>query len=418
MTRPALGAAEWEAANGDFLAASLAWLRLLLQRRRDPAEQPPSPPPSRTAAENGPPLRTRRARITPTRLPVRASISDDEIANAAARVAHTEQCTPPPALVELAARLGLSRFERDILLLCAALDLDPSVADLCARAHGNDHMRYPTFGLALEMLPDPAWDAVAPRGGLRYWKLVEITQRSGEGLISAALRADERIVNYVKGLNDLDDRLSPVVTSLDSSAAAQLPDSQQVLAQRIEREWTLGPTGTPTVQLAGLDPAGKRLVAAHAARRCGLLAYRLPADLIPTQPTDLDNLARLWERESALLPVALYIDAEDIDDENAAARTPISRFLTRIGGQCALAVRESWSDVGRGSVVLDVEAPSATERAEAWQPRWPRAPDMGAIDALSAQFALQICDIAEIALDVRRFRRRVARMPGADPPPP
>ncbi|KGI67124.1 ATP-binding protein [Mycolicibacterium rufum] len=398
MTRPALGAAEWEAANGDFLAASLAWLRLLLQRRRDPAEQPPSPSAIPHRGGRMGRLFGRDEHESPQlALPVRASISDDEIANAAARVAHTEQCTPPPALVELAARLGLSRFERDILLLCAALDLDPSVADLCARAHGNDHMRYPTFGLALEMLPDPAWDAVAPRGGLRYWKLVEITQRSGEGLISAALRADERIVNYVKGLNDLDDRLSPVVTSLDSSAAAQLPDSQQVLAQRIEREWTLGPTGTPTVQLAGLDPAGKRLVAAHAARRCGLLAYRLPADLIPTQPTDLDNLARLWERESALLPVALYIDAEDIDDENAAARTPISRFLTRIGGQCALAVRESWSDVGRGSVVLDVEAPSATERAEAWQASLAEGTDMGAIDALSAQFALQICDIAEIA---------------------
>src|SRR5438445_2420933 len=118
------------------------------------------------------------------------------------------------------------------------------------------------------------------------------------------------------------------------------------------RAWSLPANGTPTVQLAGVDQAGKRLIATHAARQCGRLAYRLPADLLPAQPTELDNLARLWQRETALLPLTLYIDAEDIDDENNVARRTVGRLLARIGGATALAVRESWSDVGRQSVVL------------------------------------------------------------------
>ncbi len=395
MTHPVRDRAQWETGNGEFLAASLAWLRLLLQQRDDGApDQGPVPtvkPRHRRLCRDVPAAQHSSAE------PPRTTVTDEMIAKAAARVHDTEEITPPPALVELAARLGLSRFERDVLLMCAALELDPSVAHLCARAHGNSQMRYPTFGLALEILPDPAWDAVAPQGGLRFWNLVEVTQRSGEGLISAALRADERIVNYVKGLNYLDDRLSPLVTNLDCAGAEQLPPSQRLVAERVARQWSLGANGAPTVQLAGVDQAGKRLMAAYAARHGGRLAYRLPADLLPSQPAELDNLARLWQRESALLPLALYIDAEDVDDEQNLACRAVGRFLARIDGATALAVRESWSDVGRPSVVLDVEPPTPAERADAWRDALPADTDNATIDALSAQFALQICDISEIA---------------------
>ena len=398
MTRTADDRTQWETGNGEFLAASLAWLRLLLQRHDAVAGEAP-PGPSK-------PQRSGLFRLggrgngeieRPPAAPARHLISAQEIADAAERVRDAEQLTPRPALAELASRLGLSRFERDVLLLCAALELDPSVAYLCARAHGNSQLRYPTFGLGLEILADPAWDAVSPQGGLRFWKLVEVTPRSGEGLLSAALRADERVVHYIKGLNYLDDRLAPLMTCLDSPGAQELPPSQRLVAERVGREWSLAETGTPTVQLAGADQEGKRLVATYAARQCGMLAYLLPADLLPSQPTDLDNLARLWQRESALLPLALYIDAEEVDDEHNAARRAIGRLLARIGGATALAVRESWSDVGRQSVVVDVEPPTPTERADAWRAGLPTGADEAASDALSAQFALEIGDISEIA---------------------
>lgn len=398
MTASALNRTEWERSNADFLAASLAWLRLLLQRHIISGERPA--PPSKLHRRRGLARCFGRdgheQHSQPAPAPT-AKVSDAQIANAAAAVEDTGRITPPPALVELALRLGLSRFEQDVLLLCAALELDPSVAYLCAQVHRSDHMRYPTFGLALQMLPGPAWDAVSPQGGLRYWKLTEITQRPGEGLISAALRADERIVSYIKGLNYLDDRLAPLLTRLDSPPAEDLPLSQRLVANRLERVWTLSPSGAPTVQLAGADPLGKRLVAAYAADQCELQAYRLPAGLLPPQPLELDNLARLWQREAALLPLALYLDAEDVDEDSNAARPPIGRFLARIGGPGAVAVRESWPDVGRQSVVVDVEPPTPAERADAWRAVLPQGGDDATVDALAAQFALQASDIREIA---------------------
>ena len=67
---------------------------------------------------------------------------------------------------------------------------------------------YPTFALAFTIFDDPSWDALSAERPLRYWRLVEINQPGATPLTTSALRADERIVNYLKGLNRLDDRLT------------------------------------------------------------------------------------------------------------------------------------------------------------------------------------------------------------------
>ena len=94
---------------------------------------------------------------------------------------------PPPALVLLGRQLGLSVFERDILLLCAALELDTRVAGLCAQAQDNQNRAYPTFALALSLFDDPAWEALSPDRPLRYWRLIEINQPGAQPLTTSAI---------------------------------------------------------------------------------------------------------------------------------------------------------------------------------------------------------------------------------------
>ncbi|HEV2777782.1 MAG TPA: ATP-binding protein [Actinophytocola sp.] len=375
--------AGWEDANGRFLTVSLEWLRLLLRRQIDRRARPPAGPAPRS--------RPFGKRSTVDTGPAR--VSDEQLERAARAVAQAEAVTPPPALVDLAASLGLSRFERDTLLLCAAVEFDPAMPELYALAHGAEGRSYPTFGLALSVLPDPAWEVVSPQRGLRFWRLIEITQRGGQGLIDSAVRADERIVNYIKGLNYVDDRLTPLITRLDPAPGIEqaLPPSQRAVADEIARHWRAG-GGVPVVQLVGQDDAGKRLVAAHAAVVSGLIAYRLPASLLPAQPEELDHLARLWLRESTLLPLALYLDVEDTDA--GEARPPVARFLSRMAGRAVFATRESWPDLGRQSLALDVEPPTPAERAAAWR----AALGPGAeVDPLAAQYGLQLSAIREIA---------------------
>src|SRR4029077_53980 len=105
----------------------------------------------------------------------------------------------PSALQLLDDRLGLSAFERNVFLLCAAMELDTRIAGLCGRAQDNPQKNFPTFALALSLFDNAAWDCVSPDRPLRYWRLIEINQPAAVPLTSGALRADERIVNYIKG---------------------------------------------------------------------------------------------------------------------------------------------------------------------------------------------------------------------------
>src|SRR5262249_21694622 len=114
----------------------------------------------------------------------------------------------PTALELLSGRLGLSPFERNVVFLCAAMELDTRIAGLCARAQVDPQKSFPTFALALTLFDESAWDVLSPERPLRYWRLIEINQPAAQPLTASALRADERIVNYIKGLNHLDDRVS------------------------------------------------------------------------------------------------------------------------------------------------------------------------------------------------------------------
>ncbi|MGH3392312.1 MAG: ATP-binding protein, partial [Actinomadura sp.] len=300
------------------------------------------------------------------------------------------------ALLMLAERLGLSRFERDTLLLCAAVELDPSIAELCAVAQGDARMPYPTFGLALALLPDPAWDMVSPQRPLRYWRLIDVRQHGGQTLVGSVLRVDERILSFVKGLNYLDERLDTLVAPLDTDDGVDPPGSQQAVIAEITRHWAATGGAGPVIQLIGADEASKQLVAARAAAACGLAAYRLPASLLATRPGDIDELARLWEREAMLLPLALYVDAEDADSAGDV-RAAVGRLLERVHTPAFAAVREGGSDLGRRSLVLDVAPPTVPERAAAWRAALGDAAGESLVGSLSGQFALDVAAIHDIA---------------------
>ena len=403
-----MSAESWPEGNAHYLSAALTWLRLRLAQQARPA--PASAAERAPLAEPAPlpfveRLRGRPAPPTPSApapLPAGAEgVGDEQVAQAAADMAAAEsQVSPPPAVIMLSQRLGLSRFEREVLLLCAATELDTRIVSLCARAQDDPARLYPTFALALALFDDPAWDALSPERPLRYWRLIEINQPGNQSLTASALRADERIVNYIKGLNYLDDRLAPLMTSLeDANDGIVLPPSQrapvETILQHLEQANVTG--RLPLIQLIGPDSQSKQLVAWHVAAELGLNVFRLPAALLPSQAAELETLARLWQRESLLLPVALYLDAAEL--EGAApgeGQAPLQRFLARSRGILFLDTREIRLEVGRVSVAVDVAKPTPSEQRAAW------AATLGSEAAhspllLASQFNLNLVNIRRVA---------------------
>ena len=63
-----------------------------------------------------------------------------------------------------------------------------------------------------------------PSSPLRYWQMIEINQPGAQRLITSPLRADERIVSAMKGLNYLDDRLTPLLVPMERTEPTSMPD--------------------------------------------------------------------------------------------------------------------------------------------------------------------------------------------------
>ncbi len=80
----------------------------------------------------------------------------------------------PPALEQLVAIFKLSEFERNILLLCTAMELIPKFKSLCAQVQEYPELNYPTFGLAQTIFLEFKWSATTPTSPLFYWQLIEV----------------------------------------------------------------------------------------------------------------------------------------------------------------------------------------------------------------------------------------------------
>ncbi len=407
-----MSAQDWQSDNTQYLSVAVEWLRLRLARLAQPHEAArlavprPSAAPSSAAAA----AFTDRllGRATPKASGAAAApappptASDDPIARAESAMKEFESRNPPPALIVLGRQLGLSRFECEIVLLCAALEMDTRIAALCAQAQDEAQRTYPTFALALALFDDPAWEALSPERPLRYWRLVEINQPAAQPLTASALRADERIVSYLKGLNLLDDRLTAFLGPIETAESTDpLPPSQQAAADDIIQHWrqALGNAPLPVAQLLGPDPISKQLIAARATATLGRHVYRLTAESLPAPINELETLARLWERESTLLPLALYLDVQEIDNAMPEHSLLVQRFVARADGVIFLGTRESWSGLPRASFSIDVAKPTTAEQ----QTTWSQALGEGAhetVGPLAAQFSLNSTTITRVAQEV------------------
>jgi hypothetical protein len=358
------GAAAWHAANTNFLSGEVARVRARL-----------------VALVDGNPQHAGR--------------HDERVEESTGKEAPKDGFVP--ALTQLVQALGLSTFEQDALLLCTAAALDTGLGPLCAAANGDGAKPFPTFALAMRLFDEPAWEALAPSGGLRYWRLVEIHQPANEPLIASALRADEKIVNYLKGLNHIDDRIGGWIKPI--APAGSLPASQATLCDRIQSFQRADEgAGRAVIQLLGPGGAAKREVAAEISRDTGRGLWRLSAASLADLGSELDTFARLLMRESILLGAALYVDCDEDDGAGGpSAAALLKRLLDRLGGvPVILAIRDPLQLADRLTLVEFVGKPTALEQQEAWLGLL--GPDRKATAGLLAgQFNLDIAAIEAVA---------------------
>jgi hypothetical protein len=307
----------------------------------------------------------------------------------------------PLALDTLVAAFGLSRFEREILLLCAGVELDSAFADLVAQANGDRALRLPTFGLALAALGNPHWSALVPSGPLRNWRLIEVVGRPEIPLTAAPLRIEESVLHALAGVPHRDERLAGLLLPVAGTELDALVPSHRSLARCVVTAWERPQAGPPPlVELAGPDEIGKRAIAAAATATMGFGLTAVSAADLPSGGPALEGLARLCEREAVLTSSALYIEADALDPSDSRA-AGVSRLVERFVGAVFLSTRTRWPAPRRTVLRLDVGKPTAGEQRGLWRALLGPAGSglNGQIDTLADTFDLTAGAIRSAAVE-------------------
>jgi hypothetical protein len=300
---------------------------------------------------------------------------------------------PAPALEAICAAFSLSPFERDVLLMCAGVELDSQWPSLIARVAGDDRQAAPTFGLALAVLPQAHWSALAPHRPLRYWRLLDV--ESHASVTGAPLRIDEAILHVLAGVPTMDERLRAYVEPV--GAAPSLPPSQAARASDVVRLWQARGRAPPVIELSGRHAADLRAVAAAACAQLRLTLFGLAATDIPTGPQDREWLSRVWQREAFLHGAALLVT---VDERSVEVATSFVESLTGyvfvlgdLAGRC-----------GRpGRVRLAIDSASPEERERLWHDALGSlsASANGSVAVVAAEFDLSQADIEATARTLR-----------------
>src|SRR5882724_10719352 len=137
--------ADWQKGNARYLSAAMAWLRACLeqlagQQKEEHRESQSLLELPVVAAPEGTKSVWRQFLRKPPQLSAKTpSLLLPSSAHIGIHDLHAEQATaamqaaasemdPPPALLLLSQRLGLSQFERQVLILCLGMELDTGVA--------------------------------------------------------------------------------------------------------------------------------------------------------------------------------------------------------------------------------------------------------------------------------------------------
>jgi predicted nucleic acid-binding protein len=286
----------------------------------------------------------------------------------------------PPAIDRLCEVFDLSAFERDVLLLCAGVEMDSELAALCGSAQGHPQRAYATFGLAMATLTDPHWSALIPSRPLRHFRLVEL--ELGHGLTSAPLRIDERVLHYLAGVNLLDQRLQALVRL--SPFPEWISEGHKAVAAQAVQLFESSSPDSPILHLCGDDPQGQEDAATLAAHGAGRHLFTLSAEDLPAAGPDLDQFVTLWGREALLLPGALLVQCAP-----GGFTASVRRLVERLPGPLILASREPIR-LSRAFLRFDVDKPAPAEQKRLWEKVLGSSTISfnGAVDALSEQFRL------------------------------
>ena len=219
--------------------------------------------------------------------------------------------------------LDLDPFEADVLVLAAAVEIDPKYEKIYAAIQDDVTRKRPTVGLALALLCDDPADRLArlktfgASGRLARFGLVElISDASGPPapLPSRTLRLDEGVLRHLAGEHAGWSRLEALAPAEPApTQVGKNEDELEGLQPLIAAVGRARAAGEPA-RILLIGPRGVGKSAATRALADHLKLERLPIDLArvaDAAPSAIHALGKTLARETRLRPSLIHLIAND-----------------------------------------------------------------------------------------------------------
>ena len=218
----------------------------------------------------------------------------------------------------LANIFGLTPSEIDVVLICMAPELDTKYGKLYAYMQNDATKRQPGVDLVLNLLCESTedriyarqyFDASAPLFKHHLIQFIESPEEGQKPLLARFIKADERIINYIRGLNQIDTKIAPftkLIPPQTDSEELQLPEE---LKRQIYNliNWCKITEDKMTCFLQGPYGAGKKTVAQGICKELGIPLLTVDIAYLVNREVDFeDTFSRLF-REAVLQNSAIYL---------------------------------------------------------------------------------------------------------------
>jgi ATP-dependent 26S proteasome regulatory subunit len=300
----------------------------------------------------------------------------------------------PPALEQITRIFALSDFEKNILLMCAGIELDADFHHLF-----KQHELKPSFSLALAAFPQSHWSAITPQAPLRYWNLIEW---NGTGLnTTRPIKIEEQILHTLTGIHYLHENLEHYLIPVSASASLS-PSQENILSQILLTYEKSDGQKLPLIQLSGKAQEDAKSVAKETSRLLGLSLFELPIFKVPASREDINAFIRLWNREAAINSRALLINIDEIGTEDKNRTQAITGLIDEIQGVTILIGEENKLPISRFRMEFKVNKPTQAEQAKLWQRylAFDESKEEKHIPSLTAHFDLTSAKIKTISDEV------------------
>jgi len=281
----------------------------------------------------------------------------------------------PPAspLGHLVSAFSLTPIDVAVLLIALAPDLDRSYERLYAYLQDDVSLRYPTLNLVTNLIGDGiakrfvVWQRLAADAPLRKNHLIVIASDSGRPnstRLAQPLRVDQRIVDYLLGSSNVDERLRGVASLVDSVMETPLPEAQfETFFEAL--------VSLPIVYMHGLRDTGQLETAAALCASHQIPLLTIDLERVSRQDSPSDLIAMLAIREGYLANASLlFLHWDSLLDEQRHPPTAFWELIVQYPFPVFIWGQREWEpmDLERNRRMLRLEftTPSYGYRREIW----------------------------------------------------